>query len=46
MIDRVSFVHPQENSRHSCHLSAGKIMAGVFWNSGGVIHVDFLSHDV
>jgi hypothetical protein len=27
-------------------LSAGKIMASVFWDSEGVIHVDFLPHGV
>jgi histone-lysine N-methyltransferase SETMAR len=27
-------------------LSAGNIMASVFWDSEGVIHVDFLQHDV
>jgi hypothetical protein len=27
-------------------LSAGKILASVFWNSEGVIHVDFLPYGV
>jgi hypothetical protein len=27
-------------------LSAGKIMASMFWDSEGVIHVDFLPHGV
>jgi hypothetical protein len=27
-------------------LSAGKIVANVFWDSEGVKHVDFLPHDV
>jgi histone-lysine N-methyltransferase SETMAR len=28
------------------HLSDGKIMASVVWNSEGVIHIDFLPHGV
>jgi hypothetical protein len=27
-------------------LSAGRIMAGVLWDSEGILHVDFLPHDV
>jgi hypothetical protein len=33
-------LHHQRNWRQ------GKIMASVFWDSGGVIHVDFLPHGV
>jgi hypothetical protein len=27
-------------------LSTGKIMADMFWDSEGVIHIDFLPHDI
>jgi hypothetical protein len=44
VVGKVSFLNAVKKLKPQ--LSAGKIMANVFWDSEVVIHVDFLSHGI